>query len=129
LEANENMKKIVMVCICTTLLLATPFTSMAASPNPHLPEHSKITPTPNGDPDGPLAGGLDDISDWGYLLTFIGSVLYIPGNLIALSYTISQQQGLLNLIRNLVFLYFSIYGIVAGLTEAFDIKDLDDDGR
>ena len=84
---------------------------------------------PNGDPDGPFAGGLDDISDWGNLLSFIGNLLLIPGGLITLSYSISVQKGLINYLWNLLMLYFFVYGVFAGLTDAFDLRDPDYDGR
>ena len=118
-----------MVCICTTLLLAIPFPSLAVSPKPLVPEYQKIALTANGDPDGPTEGGLDDISDWGNLLSFIGNLLLIPSGLITLSYVISVQKGLISFLWNLLILYFFVYGVFAGFTDAFDLRDPDKDGR
>ena len=118
-----------MVGICTTLLLAIPFTSLAVTPKQLVPEYRKITPTPNDDPDGPYAGGLDDITDWINLLSFIGNLLIIPGFLLTLSYIISEQQGIISLFMNLLFLYWTMrYGVYQGFAEAFDRRDFDEDG-
>jgi hypothetical protein len=123
------MKKIIMVCICTTLFLGIPFTSLAITPQQLVPNYQKIAHTPNNDPDGPYAGGLDDITDWINLLSFIGNLLIVPGFLLALSYTISEQQGLISLVMNSLFLYWTVrYGVVDSFAEAFDINDVDEDG-
>ena len=118
-----------MVSVCIALLLGIPFTSLAVSPRQLVPEYRKIASTPNGDPDGPYAGGLDDITDWINLLSFFGNLLVAPGFGLALYYTISQQQGLISLVMNSLFLYWTVrYGVIDSFTEAFDINDVDEDG-
>jgi hypothetical protein len=127
------MKKILLACICTSLLLTIPFTSMAVSPTPLVPEHPKVAPTPNDDPDGPYAGGLDDPTDWINLLSFVGNLLLIPGYVLVLLDIISERQGpqaLPSFIWYLLLIYWGLrYGAFDGFTDAFDLRDPDEDGR
>ncbi len=120
-----------MVCLCTALFLGTPFTSLAAQPKPFVPEHRQIVSTPNGDDDGPYAGGLDDPTDWIYLISFIGNLLIIPGYLLTLL-MVSEEKGLISIgfVWNFMILYWCVrYGVFYGFVEAFDINDVDEDGR
>ena len=127
------MQKIIMVCICAILLLAIPFSSLAVTPKPLVPEIQKITPKPIDDPDGPFAGGLDDPADWINLISSIGNLFLIPGYLLALSYIISEQQGLQGLpsfIWYCLLIYWGVrYGVINGFTDALDLQDPDEDGR
>ena len=128
------MKRIVMVCICTALLMAIPFSSLAAQPSPLVPEQHKIIfPSPNGDPDGPFVGGLDDPTDWINLVAAVGNLMLIPGYLLAISYIISEPQGLQSLpslIWYLLLIYWGLgYGALGSFADAFDLRDPDEDGR
>ena len=125
------MKKIIMACISIALLVALPLTSLAAPPRPLVPENRRVAPTiPRVDPDGPYVGGLDDPTDWIYLASFIGNVFIIPAYLLGLSYIISEQQGLISLIWNVMVLWWCVrYGVINGFFEAFDLRDIDEDGN
>lgn len=128
------MKKIVMVCICTSLLLAIPFMSLEVQPKPLLPENRIGVPTPdNGDPDGPFEGGLDDPTDWIYLLSAIGNLLILPGFAYAMYMVIKEviegEGSPIGIIWNSLILYWTMrYGVGSSFVEAFDINDIDGDG-
>ena len=125
------MKKIIMVCLCTALFLGAPLMSLAVQPESFVLENRKILSTPNGDDDGPYAGGLDDPTDWIYLVSFIGNILIIPGYLLSLL-MVHQEKGIISFgfVWNSLILYWCVrYGVFYGFFEAFDLKDMDEDGN
>jgi hypothetical protein len=122
------MKKIVMVGICTALLVAIPFTSMAVSPKPLVPEHLKVTFTPNSDPDGPFAGCLDDPSDWANLVNGIGCLFLVGGSLMTLLLVDLDQQKPFSIFLTIAFIPYNAYLCFYYFTEAFDMRDGDGDG-
>ena len=131
LEAHKNMKKIIMVCLCTALFLGIPFMSLASQPKPFLPETRTILSAPNGDDDGPYAGGLDDPTDWIYLASFVGNLLIIPGYILNVL-TVTQEKGVISIgfVWNFLILYWAVrYGAFYGFFEAFDLRDMDEDGK
>ena len=122
-----------MVCLCTALFLGIPFMSLATQPKLFVPETQRIltTPIPNGDDDGPYAGGLDDPTDWIYLASFIGNILIIPGYILSLL-MVTQESGIISFgfIWNFLILYWGVrYGVFYGFFEAFDLRDMDEDGN
>jgi len=125
------MKKIILVCLCTALFLGTPLMSLAAQPKPFVLENRKILSTPNGDDDGPYAGGLDDPTDWIYLASFIGNLLIIPS--FTMSFLmVTQEKGVISIgfIWNFLILYWTVrFGVFHSFFEAFDLKDIDEDGH
>jgi len=123
------MRKIVMVCICITLLLLLPLTSLAAQPRQLVPKNSPSVPTPdNGDPDGPFVGGLDDITDWTNLVNGIGFLFATGGCLMSLLLVDLEQQNDISILLNIVLLPLNIRWGFFAFTEAFDMRDVDGDG-
>ena len=125
------MKKIIMVCLCTALFLGTPFMSLADQPKPFVPAPQKILSVPNGDDDGPYAGGLDDPTDWIYLASFIGNLLILPSFTMSLL-MVTQEKGVISIgfIWNSLILYWTVrFGVFHSFFEAFDLKDIDEDGN
>jgi hypothetical protein len=127
------MKKVIMVCLCTALFVGTPLMSLAVQPKSFVPETRRIltTPTLNGDDDGPYAGGLDDPTDWIYLASFVGNLLIIPVYILNVL-TVTQEQGVISIgfVWNFLILYWAVrYGAFYGFFEAFDLRDMDEDGN
>jgi hypothetical protein len=125
------MQKIFIVCLCTALFLGSPLVSLAAQPKPFIPDQQKISLIPNGDDDGPYVGGLDDPTDWIYLASFIGNLLIIPGYTLTLL-TVTQEKGVISVgfVWNFLILYWCIrFGVFYGFFEAFDLRDMDEDGN
>jgi len=136
------MRKIVMVCVCVALLISLPFTSLAVTPKPLVPENRIGVPTPdNGDPDGPTEGRLDDPTDWRYLgraliyfWTFAIDLVAFSTFLEELNITADEifDANLTEIELILMMLFFNggmlEHFIIGCLVEAFDIWDIDKDG-
>jgi hypothetical protein len=124
----ENMRKRIIVYICATLLISLPFTSLAMSPKPLASESQKIVSTPNGDPDGPYAGGLDDPTDWINFFFGIGWSGFVFGMIVMI--VSAEEAGVLTVFGlSLYTFYFVINGLLS-FGEAFDFleKPLERDG-
>ncbi len=119
-----------MVCICTTLLLAIPFTSLAVSPKSFVPEYQKIAPTPNGDPDGAYAGGLDDPTDWENFFWGVAKIGFLGVAVVRLLFP--DFETLRGTMRFMLAIFGVGFNSITGLrsfAEAFDLKDIDNDGQ
>lgn len=115
------MKKIIFVCLCTILLLTLSFTSLASKPKSLVPANHKIAFPPNGDPDGPYDGGLDDITDWENLVRGIAMVLLFTANTIGTDFTDIGASG--NYRELVSYIFWGVILLVSAamyLGEAFD---------
>lgn len=128
------MRKIVIVCLCAALLLALPFTSLAIQPRQLVPRNSPSVPIPDGDPDGPTEGGLDDPSDWNYLVLGFTFVVLTVGDIDQFINYSEQMEfddpfmlALWMLINGMTISFDSLIAFCC-FGEAFDIWDIDEDG-
>jgi len=120
LEGEKIMiKKTLLIGFCISILLLLQFPVSAIQEN--IPIND-----PFEDPDGPLEGGLDDISDWNYLLDAGFFIYTIVKGL--------KDKTLFNSGSLRVFIgVLSAYGLFTldtglYLGEAFDLIEIDGDG-
>lgn len=112
------MGKIIVAFLCVTLLLAIPFTSLAASPASCVPDCQKISSVPSGDPDGPYAGGLDDPTDWINLFFGIGWSGFVLGMIVM--FVSLEEAGVLTVVGLSVYILYFIVNACLSFGEAFD---------
>jgi len=112
-------KKALLVGFCISILLLLQYPVLAMQEN--IPIND-----PFEDPDGPLEGGLDDPSDWNYLLN-AGFFIYVLLKGI-------NDKSLFNSGTLRIFIgVLSAYGLFtfdagASLGEALDLIEIDGDG-
>ena len=127
-------KKILIAGFFVAIMMLVPITTAARTTGTNLLEASKtddsIAPLPDGDPDGPTEGGLDDPTDWWYA----GLVVVISGAEIASIVVMWEdykagEATLWELITVFVDMSFgsTIFSYIF-ILEAFDVEDLDRDG-
>jgi hypothetical protein len=112
------MRKIIIVCLCAALLISLPFTSLAMSPKPLALESRKSVSTPNGDPDGPYAGGFDDPTDWINFFFGIGWSGFVFGMIVII--VTAEEAGILTIIGLSVYTLYFVLNAFLSFGEAFD---------
>jgi len=119
-----------MVCICAALLASLPFTSLAVTPKPLASESRKIVPTPNGDPDGPYVGGLDDPTDWENFFWGVAKIGFLGVGMVRLLFPdFETLGGTMKFILAIFGVGFNSFTGLRSFAEAFDLKDIDNDGQ
>ena len=114
------IKKALLVGFCISMLLLIQYPVSA------IQETIPIN-DPFEDPDGPLEGGLDDLSDWNNLLN---AGFFIYAVVKALKDKALINSGSLRIFIGVLSAY-GFFTIDAGacLGEAFDLIEIDGDGR
>jgi len=112
------MRKIIIVCLCAALLILLPFTSLAISSKTLVPEPGEIVSAPNGDPDGPYAGGFDDPTDWVNFFFGIGWSGFVFGMIVII--ITAEEAGLLTVIGLSVYTLYFVVNALLSFGEAFD---------
>ena len=130
-DKKEMKKKILIAGFFVAIMLLVPATTATRT---NLLATSKINdniaPLPDGDPDGPTEGGLDDPSDWNYA-GYVAFLLGIDMIMIQAMWEDYKEGGttLWGIIKatGALSIYTAFVSYIC-LLEAFDVKDLDRDG-